>query len=171
MKITESSRLLIEHATLADAEFFHRLMNSPNWIEFIGDRGIHSEKEAKEYIQNRLIASYEGNGYGLFKVSLKDTLEAIGVCGFVKRDFLDSPDIGYAILPEYENQGYISEANQVMIKYGWESLGLKIIYAITSEKNARSQHLLLKLGLHRVGNIQPEGFDPDTILYEIERRE
>ncbi len=169
MKITESSRLLIEHATLSDAHFFYRLMNSPNWLEFIGDRGILTEKEAGEYIQNRLIDSYDKHGHGLFKVSLKSSGIPVGICGFVKRDFLNWPDIGYAILPEFENQGLISEANSLIISYGWNELGLEKIYAITSESNMRSQHLLSKLGMQRVGNIQPEGFDPETILYEIER--
>ncbi len=46
-------------------------------------------------IANSAIASYEKNGFGLYRTALKDTDEPIGICGLVKRDGLDAPDVGF----------------------------------------------------------------------------
>lgn len=144
--ILQTQRLLIEEAQAEDAPFFYQLMNNPTWLEFIGDRNIKDLEKARDYIQNTLIKSYQSLGYGLYKCSLKQEHLPIGICGFVKRDFLPQPDIGFAILPEFASRGFIFEAAQATLKYGKESLGLSPILAITSPQNQRSQRLLLRLG-------------------------
>ncbi len=118
VKILETERLIVEEARLLDSSFFMKLLNSPNWIEFIGDRGVKSSSDAKNYIKESLIKSYNKNGYGLYKVSLKQNMQPIGICGFVKRDYLESADIGFAILPEFERCGYTYEASNAMMDYG-----------------------------------------------------
>ncbi|WP_299484835.1 GNAT family N-acetyltransferase [uncultured Allomuricauda sp.] len=153
--IVETERLLVVEAELEDSKFFFELLNSPNWLEFIGDRGIKTEKHAEAYIQSSLISSYENNGYGLFKMVLRQSLEPIGICGFVKRDYLEHPDIGFAILPQFEGKGFVFEACNSLLIYGKEILSLHPILAITTEKNVRSQALLSKIGLNSSGIIKP----------------
>ncbi len=165
MHILETKRLILDKASLTDAGFFHALMNSKTWLEFIGDRGIKSELEAAEYIQNSLIDSYDRNGYGLYKMALKEDKVLIGICGFVKHDYLDHPDIGFAMLPTYEGQGFMLEAAKACMVYGIESLGLNPILAVTTSENTRSKHLLKKIGLHAIGNIKPPKLDKEFLLY------
>ncbi len=154
MKILNTARLVIEHVSIKDADFILALVNSPNWIEFIGDRGIKTTEAALAYIQNSLISSNNKNGYGLYKMSLKNSGIPIGICGFLKRDYLKETDIGFAILPTYEEKGYTFEAAQAILNYGIASLGLTTILAITSPKNIKSQKLLQKLQLREIKNIQ-----------------
>jgi len=167
MKILETERLIIKTATEEDSQFFLQLLNSPNWLKFIGNSGIKSEQDAINYIQSKLINSYKINGYGLYKMSTKNSTP-IGICGFVKRDYLDHADIGFAILPEYEGNGYTYEACIELIKYGKTKLNLTPILAITSPENIKSCHLLNKIGLHQIGKVQPNKTSTELLLFSNE---
>ena len=46
--ITE--RLLLNIPTEGDYEFIHELVNTKGWLQFIGDRNIHSKEAAIAYI-------------------------------------------------------------------------------------------------------------------------
>ncbi|MBQ0735458.1 GNAT family N-acetyltransferase [Aquimarina celericrescens] len=163
-KILETDRLTLEKAITEDSKFFFELLNSPNWIEFIGDRGIKTNNQAIEYIES-LINSYKNNGYGLYKVSLKNTQTPIGICGFVKRDYLENADIGFAILPKYEGKGYTEEAAKAVMKYGESKLKLSPIYAVTTQENHKSRNLLNKIGLLEIGKIKPNGSNTEFLLF------
>ncbi|KYG83073.1 GCN5 family acetyltransferase [Roseivirga seohaensis] len=166
MIVLETERLRLEEGSLNDQVFIFNLLNSPNWIEFIGDRGIKSLTDAENYINNTLIKSYKEVGFGLYKVILKQDNSPIGLCGFLPRDFLDHPDIGYATLPKHEGKGYTSEATKAMLEYGRSTLGFKTILAITSSKNSASQRLLQKIGLNRKYN-EKYTQESDDLLFSI----
>lgn len=153
MSITETKRLRLDKAKSDDAAFFFQLMNSHNWIKYIGDREIYSEKSAADHIENKLIRSYNENGYGLYKMTLKANDIAIGICGFVKRDYLEHADLGFAVLPEYERKGYAYEAARAVLEYGTKVLLLEPILAITSPDNLVSQKLLAKLNFKASGTV------------------
>ncbi|PWL39195.1 RimJ/RimL family protein N-acetyltransferase [Flagellimonas aquimarina] len=161
----ETERLIICEAQIEDSKFFKKLLNSPNWIEFIGDRGVRTDKQAVKYIKSSLIDSYNENGYGLYKMCLKKSSTPIGICGFVKRDYLDNPDIGFAILPEHEGKGYTTEACMATMTYGKSELKLSPILGITTQKNSKSRHLLSKIGLQETGKITPKGGNEELLLF------
>lgn len=163
--ILETERLKIEEASIDDRSFFFQLLNSPNWIEYIGDRGISNEEDALAYIENSLIHSYTTFGFGLYKMVLKESHQPIGICGFLKRDYLDHPDIGFAILPAFERKGYTLEASMTMMDYGTNSLGLARILAITTPKNKASQGLLKKIGLSHIGEVKPDDDKEELMLF------
>ena len=114
----ESARLTIRTLTIIDAGFMLQLMNSPNWIKNIGDRHVYNKTEASNYILNKIIPSYHKYGFGLFLVQLKAEKKPIGICGIVKRDGLSTPDLGFAMLPEMEGQGFATEASDFVIVFG-----------------------------------------------------
>ena len=151
--IVETDRLFIQEANLKDAPFFYELLNSPNWLEYIGNRNIHSLQEAETYIRDNLIKSYDQNGFGLYKVSLKEKNTPIGICGLLKRTYLDHPDIGFATLPAFERQGLTFEAAKGVLHYAQNKLSHEKILAITTEHNQGSQALLQKVGLKSVDKI------------------
>src|SRR5258706_8494910 len=97
----ETERLILRQFIANDAGFIFKLLNSPDWLKYIGDRNIKSVQDAEAYLVNGPLKSYETNGYGLSLVSLKENGVAIGACGLLKRDFLDHPDIDFAFLPGY----------------------------------------------------------------------
>lgn len=61
-----TDRLTLRPFTLNDTPFILDLVNSPAWIEYIGDRNIKTEVQAQSYLLNVPLRSYEMNGYGLY---------------------------------------------------------------------------------------------------------
>ena len=147
MKILETERLRIREVdTDVDAEFMLELLNSPKFIQFIGDRNVRTLEESREFIRTRYRKSYDENGYGLYAVELKADNTAVGICGFVQRDTLPAPDLGFAFLPEHEGKGYGFESSKDLLAYGRDALNFTEILAITSLDNEASEKLLVKLG-------------------------
>jgi [ribosomal protein S5]-alanine N-acetyltransferase len=146
MTLIHTDRLAIQYITGEYSNFIYRLLNDPSWIKYIGDKGIKTEEDAKNYIQNGPIQMYQDFGFGLYLVTLKETGEPIGLCGLIKRPTLENIDLGYAFLPEYTGKGYALEATKAVLQYGNEQLLIDKIVAITTIDNFSSQKVLLKLG-------------------------
>src|SRR5215213_5568163 len=127
--ILETERLSLREFTLVDAKFIVELLNSPGWLQFIGDRYVKTEEKAESYLQNGPIKSYHENGFGLSMVELKENRTAIGMCGIIKRDSLETPDIGFAFLPQYEGKGYAFEIADATLSYAKNNLAIAKISA------------------------------------------
>lgn len=147
MKILETERLMLRHVTNDDAEFVLDLLNQPSFKKFIGDRGVRTIEQAREYIKTRFTRSYQDNGFGLYLVELKQGSVPTGLCGFVKRAELADPDVGFALLPQYEKAGYAFESAAAVMQYGKETLHFTRVLAITTLDNESSGRLLGKIGL------------------------
>lgn len=147
VKILETERLILREVEPTDAAFILDLLNQPSFIQFIGDRGVRSLDQAREYVRTRFTNSYHDNGFGLYLIELKSGTVPIGICGFVKRDTLPDPDIGFALLPRFEKRGYAFEAASATMEYGHAKLGLERVVAITTIDNESSGRLLEKIGL------------------------
>ena len=145
--VLETERLTLRKLSVNDAEFVLELLNEPSFLRYIGDRGVRNLEDAAQYILNRLVASYERNGFGLYLVELKEGRIPIGISGLVKRDTLPDADIGFAFLPAYWSKGYAVESAAAVMNYAREVLGLTRIVAITSPDNEASAKLLGKIGL------------------------
>ena len=146
-KILTTERLILREYTLDDTQFVIQLLNTEGWLAFIGDKNVRTEEEAKIYLLNGPIKSYAENGYGLSLVATKDGLTPIGMCGLIKRDNLDCPDIGFAFLPEFMGKGYAFEIADAIITYAKDTLKLPRVYGITMPENEHSKRLLQKIGL------------------------
>jgi len=147
MIILETERLFISHLCADDAAFVLELLNEPSFIRYIGDKGVRTLDDARRYIAEGPVKSYEINGFGLNLVRLKAGHAPIGICGVLKRDTLPDPDIGFAFLPSFWNQGYAFESAAAVMTHAREALGLARILAITSPDNQASEKLLGKIGL------------------------
>ena len=147
MIILETERMVLRKLSTDDAEFVLELLNEPSFLRYIGDRGVRNLEDARQYILNRLVASYERNGFGLYLVELKESRVSIGISGLVKRDALPDADIGFAFLPAYWSKGYAVESAAAVMNYARDVLGLNRILAITSPDNDASAKLLGKIGL------------------------
>jgi [ribosomal protein S5]-alanine N-acetyltransferase len=138
-----TTRLELSSLELSDSAFIFDLLNTENWIRFIGNRNINSDEDAVNYIQkirDNLDARYK-------VVRLKDELTPIGVITFIKRHYLDHWDIGFAFLPEYAKKGYAFEATKAVLDEVKNDKSHEFILATTLKDNINSINLLEKLGL------------------------
>ncbi len=154
--VLQTERLTLRHFTMADATFVVELLNSPNWLQFIGDRNIKTVVDAQSYLLQGPLLSYVVSGFGLYLVELKNSQTPIGMCGLLKRPYLQYLDIGYALLPQYEGMGYGYEIATATLQYAFGHLQQEHLAAITSQGNQRSIALLDKMGFYRNGTVSPD---------------
>jgi RimJ/RimL family protein N-acetyltransferase len=146
MTVLETERLSLRKFTVDDAQFILRLLNEPSFIRYIGDKQVRNLEGAEAYILNGPVASYERNGFGLYLVALRESYTPIGMCGFLKREELPDPDLGFAFVPEFWSKGFALEAAAALLRDARERLKLQRILAITSLDNEASIKLLERLG-------------------------
>ena len=152
-------RVCIRQLTLSDAEVIDRLVNSDRWLTFIGTRNVHSPQDAHHYLETYILNHYYAHGYGMFGIVLKSTLALMGMCGLILRDDKESPELGYAILPEYYRNGYVVESAKLVLQYAKERLHMNQIYASVHPDNQASIAILNKLGFTPYGAVQVSSFE------------
>lgn len=161
----ETSRLKLIPTNLEDAEFILELMSTPKWHQYIGDRKVYNLKQAQEYIQTKMLPLLHQRGFSNYTIILKSTNEKIGSCGLYDREKLEGIDIGFALLPQFENKGYGYEAAQKILEAAEKTFHLDHLSAITTPSNISSQKLLKKLGLIEKQSLQWD--DETLLLFEI----
>ena len=163
--VLETERLIMRRLAVDDAPFILELLNDPDWLKFIGDKGVRTLDAARDYLRNGPIAMYERHGFGLYLVELKAGHIPIGMCGLIKRDSLVDVDVGFAFLPSYRGRGYAHESTAAVLAHGKRDFGLKRIVAIALPGNAKSAALLEKSGMQAEKTFKLDGDDHDVVLY------
>jgi len=161
MKVLETERLVLRRLSVDDGAFILELLNDPSWLRFIGDKGVRTLEDARNYILTGPMDMYARLGFGLYLTERKKDAAPIGICGLIERAGLEDIDIGFAFLPAFCGQGYAYESASAVMTYAQDTLGLNRVVAITAPDNQRSITLLTKLGLCfedmlRLGEDQPE---------------
>jgi RimJ/RimL family protein N-acetyltransferase len=154
-RILATERLVLDELTLDDAPFALELTNDPDVLCFVGDKGVRDLDGARRYLADGPIASYTAHGFGLWRVAAKVGGMPLGMCGLLKRETLDDPDIGYAFLAAHRGRGYAREAAAGVMEHARIALGKTRVVAMTVPGNLRSETLLQGLGF---------GFERDVFL-------
>ena len=162
---TARVRVRVREFSLDDTAFVIELLNSPGWQEYIGQRDVKTKEQAESYLQNGPFKSYREHGFGLWLVEKKDGPEAIGMCGIIKRDPLENPDIGFAFLPEHAGKGYAFEAASATLSFAGDRLGISTMWAVTLPNNKKSIRLLEKIGLTFIRTVTFPGGQEELCLY------
>ncbi|RDV15413.1 N-acetyltransferase [Pontibacter diazotrophicus] len=166
-KSFETERLIIRPTSEEDAPFIFELLNTPKWIEYIGDRNVKSVADAKDYIRTKIQPQLEKLGYSNYTIIRKADGVKLGVCGLYDREGLEGIDIGFAFLPEHERNGYAFESANEIKRVGVEEFGISQIRAITTKDNIASQKLLERLGLQFKKMVLLPNEDEELLLYEF----
>ena len=151
-RIIATERLLLEQLSVSNNKFILDLVNTPGWIEFIGDKKIYSLADATAYIQK--INANQNIFY--WTVKLKGTQTSIGLVTVIKRDYLPHHDLGFAFLPAFTAKGYAYEATNAVLTYLKENGAFETVLAISLPYNTRSTRLLQKLGFEYDKEVQNE---------------
>ncbi len=149
----------------SDVEFKLRLLNSTG--PFITNRGVTTPEGSRRYLAERIEPVYAQHGYGMWKVELNDGMP-IGMCGLVRRDGLDAPDLGYAFLPEFAGHGYAREAARGTLDFARNTLRIPRLLAIVDPDNIASIRLLqdLRFGFERMSRLP--AIEHDVQLHSLE---
>lgn len=162
----ESERLKLRRLCRDDVDFILAVTNDEQWLTYIGDRGIHDNGQASQYI-SVTSDSFAAKGYGLWLVEAKqaDGDPRMGLCGFIRRPFLSCPDLGYAFLPRGRGQGYAAEAVNLVLAWAADQSHERQVSAICRPDNSASLAVLQRAGFQRIGKLfQPEQLPHDFFL-------
>ncbi len=156
-QISPSARLNFRRLVPADAGFMLQLLNTPGWLANIGDRGVRTEAQALGYLEERIFPNADEPPFGPFAMYLNHAPEQlIGTVGIYKRPGLELPDIGYALLPDHENQGYATEGAKHLLEFA-QVCGVSELSAITLPQNEPSAAILRRLAFELVGQVTLPG--------------
>ncbi len=164
--VFETERLTVDHLEVGrDEAFILQILNEPGFLRNIGDRGVRDLVGARGYIEGGPAKSYAEHGFGLWRVVETATGAPVGLCGLLKRDGLDDPDVGYAFLTEARGKGYAVEAARAALAHGRSAFGMGRIVAIVTPDNDASIRVLEKIGLVAAGLIRLPGRDDDSAYF------
>jgi len=163
----ETERLLLRRVTLDDAGLMLEIWNDPAFVRYVGDRGIRTDAEAQVALREGAFKLYEDYGFGPYVMCLKKNGSLIGICGLFRRDNLDDPDIGFAVLPDSCGFGFAGEAAEAVVAHARDDLGIKCLTAIVSPENSASIGLIKKIGLTFDRGITMPGDDEEISLYSM----
>jgi RimJ/RimL family protein N-acetyltransferase len=138
-----TERLLIRPIKVTDKNFILDLLNTQGWLQFIGDRKVKDNIDAEKYIQN--ILDNKNFFYNIFEI--RETKQPVGIITFLYRDNQQFPDIGFAMLPEFDKKGYAYEATKKYLEEIANEKTVNKVIAITLPDNTKSIRLIEKLGL------------------------
>lgn len=137
----ETNRLIIKLLKENQFEFINKLVNTPGWLRFIGDRQVHSDSDAQNYIKKLLSSPL----VQYYVVNSKAYNCPVGVITVIQKDLLPYPDLGFAFLLEYNNQGFATEAARKLLQLLSKTTSLKQILAVCESENTPSKKVLQKL--------------------------
>ena len=114
----------------------------------------YTENHGREWIAHVRKAHAAGSPRA-FAVALKESGRLIGGAGLdgSSGDGSSEPSLGYWLGLPHRRQGYAREAVGAVVAYGFRTLGLDAIRAVTDPENSASQAVLVACGLRKVGDI------------------
>ena len=98
---------------------------------------------------------YDEHGFTIYAVDELVSSEFIGYIGFkkFKLDMLkeECVEIGWGLARRFWNKGYATEGAIRCVEYGFQQLGFKKIYSFTSPLNKRSENVMKRIGMVKIG--------------------
>ena len=154
----QTERLVLHPLTGSDADALHRISNDPMVRRYLWDDEPVSRARIEEVVaQSARMFSEED--LGLFGVRLRGSQRLVGFCGFVRLEGMEEPELGYELLPELWGSGLATEAARACVRHAFEEAGLERVIAGADASNGASLRVIEKLGMKRMGNMNPHARD------------
>lgn len=166
MTIVGTARLRLHPMTVADAATMLAVLNDPDFITHVADRGIRTLAEAETYVAEGPAATWRAHGYGPFVVTDRADGTVLGTCGLHRRPFFDDADLGYGFLPAARGKGYAREAARGVIGFARDA-GLARLLATVSPANPASWMLLEDLGFVHERDMTYPGTEKTVRVYGV----
>lgn len=104
-----------------------------------------------------------------FGISFKNQLNLIGtICLYNFTEDRKTAEVGYELLPDFHHQGIMSEALKAVVDFGFNTIHLHEIVAMTNKFNENSKSLLVKTDFILEDGREDEGF-PDNLVFSLKR--
>ncbi|MGW7434001.1 GNAT family N-acetyltransferase [Streptomyces sp. NPDC054861] len=144
-----TKRLTLRRWRDSDLEPWAELNADPEVREHLGDLLTRDQSDASVA---RFQVEFDERGYGWWAVEVRATGEFIGFAGLDRVDDgipFKGVEIGWRLARSAWGQGYATEAALAVLAYGFDTLGLPEILAVTTSSNFRSQAVMRRIGMTR----------------------
>jgi RimJ/RimL family protein N-acetyltransferase len=155
-----TERLLLRRWQDDDREPFAALNGDPEVMEHFPAPLSRDESDA---LVDRIEAGFAERGWGLWALEAPEGFigfAGLSVPGF-EADFLPAVEVGWRLARTAWGNGYASEAATACLRYAFEDLRLDEVLSFTATTNVRSERVMQRVGLVRVGEFDhpalPEG--------------
>ena len=143
-----TNRLLLRRWRPSDRAPFAALNADPRVMECFPSTLTTAESDA---MVDRIEAHFAEKGFGLWVVEVPRLAEFIGFIGLstprFTAHFTPCVEIGWRLACEHWGHGYATEGAKAALAYGFQTLKLPEIVAMTAVGNHRSRHVMEKLGM------------------------
>jgi len=146
----ETERLLLTRLCDADFDDLHAMHTNAQVMATLG--GVRSPAETQRVLA-ALIADWDEHGFGYW-LARERTSGVFAGRGGLRRVVLEGRpqvEVGYAVLPQFWNQGFATEIARESIRVGFDVLGLRELVCFTLPTNQGSQRVMQKAGFHYAG--------------------
>jgi RimJ/RimL family protein N-acetyltransferase len=170
-----TDRLTLRPWRESDFEPWAAMNADPQVREYLGDL-LTPEQSAASLA--RFQAQLDEQGFGFWAVEVNRTGEFVGFTGLDQADKgmpFTGVEIGWRLARSAWGHGYATEAALASIAFGFETLALPEIVAVTATANIRSQAVMRRIGMTRDpaadfdDPTEPEGPLRRNVLYRIRR--
>jgi ribosomal-protein-alanine N-acetyltransferase len=94
------------------------------------------------------------------------TNKIIGSCGYYRGLDKGEGELGCVLLSQYRGQGFMTSAMVLAIEFGLNTIGLKRIWAVTSQQNKEAIKLLERLDFIKIVDL-----DDNEVKYELRQHD
>lgn len=175
----ETDRLLLRRWRTEDRAPFAAINADPEVMEHFPSE---LTEEESDLLIDRIEASLEEKGFGLWAVEAREGGEFLGFCGLAapnfETHFTPAVEIGWRLGRSHWGRGYATEAARAVLGFGFEVVGLDRILSWAVPANARSLRVMERIGMSRAPELDfdhPRFLDDDRlrrhVVYRITREE
>ncbi|MTI67649.1 MAG: GNAT family N-acetyltransferase [Firmicutes bacterium] len=161
----ESKRLIFRDWKHRDLERFRNMNKDIKVMEYFPS--ILTKEETDNFLK-KIKKEFNELGYGLYAVELKHNKEFIGYIGFhnanFDANFTPCIEIGWRLKYEAWGNGYATEGAKACLDYGFNKLKFDKIFSFTAKINIRSESVMKKIGMKKIGEFDHPNLDKHSPL-------
>lgn len=162
-----TERLVLRQLNFDDKKAIFRLRSNKEINEFIERDTPQNLNQAEGFIQTCL-DEFENENRVFWAMAQEDSNQLIGTIVFHKIDLENNyAEIGYELNPDYQDEGYMSEAMKTILEFGKTAMHLNIVEAFTHQNNTASIALLEKHQFALQSERKDENFE-DNRIYKLD---
>lgn len=164
-KIIETERLVLMPFEMNELELLHETFTHPFVRKFLWDDEVIPVDRTKEILMINE-KHFERDGYGLWKVMLREDSTFTGFVGLWVFFEEAQPQLLYGLLPQYSGQGYATEASKAIIEYAFDELKFSYLDAACDAPHAESKNVCGRLNMKLLEEKEVNG--KPTAFFRIE---
>jgi RimJ/RimL family protein N-acetyltransferase len=166
MTTVKTERLTLRPLVPGDAEAYAAMRFHPDIAKWLPPAGGDPVEAARASIA-RFAAGWQERRHAPWGVFRDGAL--IGHAGLNHVPEFAETEVLWALHPDAWGRGYATEAATAALAYGFDTLGLKLIFAITLQDNLASQAVMKRLGLGYRRRVDYKGFK-DIVWFDMDRQ-